>query len=1001
MLGDYLRDAHTACATQNALPRAETRLYTSALCNLSRCYLAIYLFSSRPLRIGDLDTSISKIEDAISLSRNSDVDLSYYVLQRVFALVVRLTLTQVVDDLDQAVNCLTLAVESLPERHPLTPRCLGLLGSCLYVRFKVIQAVVDLPLAVSLLYQALICRPKDTGCPFWSRFLLKAEYYERHGQNFVSPEPTLTQFWQEDIFGSWCVNDPYHINHWGRRYAEALFISPVPRCVVGKMSTLTTVFEAGINYGNEEMCVKLLDEASRTGLQLDHRFEWIKEPLSMGFTATEVVNLLVEGVEQSPWIYYAPPRTESRSVNPAYHRPGCIHRYLSRPGPGTQYSAKLISRAAKRTISESCGLAGIIPENGNRTLWNGKVDFFHASSSAKINYGTPEEKSSSNGAERSLRMLLQCCDALNNILQLIGWLQQENLVCDHLIILAHNLKNDTIQSTVISFRLVEELKTCLKEITSARTTQDLVAWNKLLDAALRILVSTSVLKSMPESLQGRQIIDYALDSSAIAVQMICLGFLSFSQAHIGDLVPFFLERALSTIFLGGAGGQLSQDLNLSLRPANLSCIGDMLGCSVMAFMSDRTSKVDKIHNFQTSVKVLSDLWGPIELEQDISATVPGNFSGIKIGGGVIHIASHDSSMFHWSPGTPEISFTKEGFTLNRSMVIGSLYATNQGCPAMLNQHSTVPRKNIRKEIKELGTWPDTWTLQQIQAGFQAGQFFNPTFNATWIKRDRRSLKKKGLGDIALDFLDQPWGLLVSACTGVAHRVPLREVVAEVMTPMMAAWMEKPAEWPTLNSTGSGILSEMRKSTFRSWVASLSSKEQHAVSHCVRYVLRKICWTGVNDRIRLVVSCPSFEQSDGCVHVPLRENHALAGILRDTEDSATFVCLTTKCFITDQCSCQHSDHPEWRNEISVLVTSVCQFKWLGADDWDLLPRKDLENGKLYWMGSRQDKARFVAEVNGRQGCSTVLKLSKSQTPWPFFLRAYERVERLRPYYVALR
>lgn len=978
-LHDFLDEARSGCTTQYPLSKTEARSNASALCNLSRCYLAIYLFSSRQLRTEDLDCSISIVEDGISLSSNLDVDQSYYILQWAFALVIRYTVTQVEHDLHQAIGGLKQVIESLPNRSPLMPRCLGLLGLCRLASFKVHQYPRALDQAIISLYQALICRPEDTRRRSWSNSLGLAEHYDMHGLNGAVSKPNHDQT-LEYVVGDWHMNDSD--DGGGSEPVETLFDRHVPYCIGTRMEVLEQVFEAALNYGNKRMCIKLLDEASGLASSIfRNRFEWIAEPLSMGFTSSEVVELLIERTEQSPWICYAleQQQPELGSMIPDYHRPGCIHRCLLQPDRLIQSSADLTSRFVKRRISEMCGLAGIVPGLNDKSLWNGRVEFCDDSSSAKITYGAPEGISFTSKTETYSRALSQCCGVLDKVVKLTSWLQREGAVCDHLIILAHNLRTDRLRSTSISFRLVEKLRACLEVVTSARSPGDLNAYAEILDIAVRILASTSVLRFMPESLQNEQIIDYALDSSAIAVQMICIGFLSFSQAHIGDLRPFFLEISLSKVSLGGIGGQLSQDLNLSLSPTNLSCIGDMLGCSVLAFMAGRTSTIDKIYDFQTSAKALSDLWGPIELKQDYLATTS-TVTGIKIGGGVISKVSQDSSMFHWSPETSEILLPRFSFETSDIIIIGSLYGTNQECPAVPNQHSTVPRKNIHKEIRELGTWPETFDLQQIQAGFQTGQFFNPTFNTTWIKRDCRSRKKKGLEDVTLDFLEQPWGLLVSVCTGVAHQVPLREAVAEVMTPMMAAWMEKPVEWPALSSNGSGILSEMKKSTFRSWVASLSSEEQHAVSHCVRYVLRKLCWTGVNDKGKLVMSCPSFEQSDGCVHVSLRDNHALAGILKDTEYSATFVCLTTKCFIiTDQVYCQWLGQPMWKNQIPFLVTSVCQYKWLGADDWDLLPRKDLENGKLYWMGSRQDKARFVAEVNGRQGSSTVLKLSTSQTP----------------------
>lgn len=46
-------------------------------------------------------------------------------------------------------------------------------------------------------------------------------------------------------------------------------------------------------------------------------------------------------------------------------------------------------------------------------------------------------------------------------------------------------------------------------------------------------------------------------------------------------------------------------------------------------------------------------------------------------------------------------------------------------------------------------------------------------------------------------------------------------------------------------------------------------------------------------------------------------------------------------------------------------------------------------------------RLIAEVSCTQGNEVVLKVADSQVHWSFYLRAFERVERMRSHYVALR
>jgi hypothetical protein len=257
---------------------------------------------------------------------------------------------------------------------------------------------------------------------------------------------------------------------------------------------------------------------------------------------------------------------------------------------------------------------------------------------------------------------------------------------------------------------------------------------------------------------------------------------------------------------------------------------------------------------------------------------------------------------------------------------------------------------------------------------------NATFNATWIKSDSLTRKHKGLEKVDLDFLCQPWGLLVSVCTGVAQRVALREVIAEVMSPIVDAWLDKPAGWDTLLSTDGGLLEALKKPTFRDWVKRLDPDAQHALNSFVNQILRKICWTGINATGKLVVACPQFGDSGSCIHLPLKTSRALTWILKDTERSATFACLTNTCFVDHPRvgECQDILSPQWQDHVPAVITSGCQ--------------KDLQNEGVYWMGTSEDKRRVTIETQAAGPAR--LTISNHMTHWSFFRRAWERIERMR-------
>jgi hypothetical protein len=269
-----------------------------------------------------------------------------------------------------------------------------------------------------------------------------------------------------------------------------------------------------------------------------------------------------------------------------------------------------------------------------------------------------------------------------------------------------------------------------------------------------------------------------------------------------------------------------------------------------------------------------------------------------IRGGVVYKPSIDSLKMHWKAGA---AADGEGvpFELNsrRKMILGAVFV-KQDCPIIPGRDNAVLSKDIGSHIKELGTWPVKWSIREKQVGISGGQFINAAFNATWIKSGSRTRKQKGLEQVDLDFLDQLWGLLVSVCTGVAQRVVLREVLAEVMLPMTDGWIENPLTWQTLISTATngGLIEALKRPSLRGWAKALERDLQHALRLSIEYTLHKISWTGLNDAGELVVACTQYGNSDACIHV---DRTGLAFILKDTEHSATFACLTNTCFIPEE------------------------------------------------------------------------------------------------------
>ena len=757
--------------------------------------------------------------------------------------------------------------------------------------------------------------------------------------------------------------------------------SPSPQAVPGGgiSNNLQTMFAASLKSKDRTACAKLLDEHSDSLTRPGSAFEWLKDTAAIGLTSIEIVSLLLEGSEQTPWICYDLVSPVDHGTDPIYYRRNYIKPILP-----NRSGAEI-----KRTISELCGLGGIIPTPDNRALWGKNAHVWPSPDRcATVFYGSVSEAGENPRWVRGI--LDQCLDALDRLIKLFRWLRLSDSVCEHLVIFNINRQHQ-VEAVRVPFTLVTKLRHYVVQtnVSSADGSleENVKALNALTEDILRLI-------SDPRGADGTLV--SAVENCAIVVQALCLAMLSFGQAHIGEIDPFFLEHSLSRVIIRGTPGNTSSSIYFQL--ATLTCAGDMIDSKVMAFARQQV-KSDDIFDLCITPDDLLDLWGPgtVVLSQAPRPEAILSFewlSGIAIRGGIIYKPSKDSSKMHWKAGTADNANGVVSFELSEKdqIIIGAFSSINELCPTEPGENNTVSRTNNTIELRELGTRRARWSVRERQGGFQGGQFLIGGLNATWIRSDSVTRKQRGLEQVDLDFLNKPWGLLVSVCTGIAQRVALREVVAEVMLPMMEARMRGLGVWHTLMSTNEGVLRALRQPNFRGWCDNLELDARLALEQVVVSVLQRIGHTGVNDDDALVVACPQRDDSGSCIHFSPRTFRALTWILKDTERSATFACLTNTCFVVNKQvgRCQATKLPGWQNHISALITSMCQYRWLGADDWAKVPT-NLQNGGVYWMGTDKDKRRVtIGATNG----PTMLRISNSPSHWGFFRRAWERFEKIR-------
>ncbi|KAF4485634.1 ankyrin 3 [Fusarium agapanthi] len=117
-----------------------------------------------------------------------------------------------------------------------------------------------------------------------------------------------------------------------------------------------------------------------------------------------------------------------------------------------------------------------------------------------------------------------------------------------------------------------------------------------------------------------------------------------------------------------------------------------------------------------------------------------------------------------------------------------------------------PQEQVRNSIpwlKERGTFQSYWEVSERQLGFglQAGQSAVGILNfaQTWVKRLGQTKKSNILAKRSLSIadLEEPFAVQVSFCTGIARRVRLRELLADILPDYVADLATQPCQWKRL------------------------------------------------------------------------------------------------------------------------------------------------------------------------------------------------------------
>ncbi|KAK8168124.1 hypothetical protein BKA80DRAFT_300119 [Phyllosticta citrichinensis] len=495
--------------------------------------------------------------------------------------------------------------------------------------------------------------------------------------------------------------------------------------------TGTEYIQSIVDSGDIQTLTFLIENQPKTWK--NSNFAWTEEMLEMGYRAEEVAELLVEKAHDSPWIYFQQQEDPTANIEKDWHMDSCPHADLTEAFDETEPS-------------------------------NDTEDFLRA----------PSVASSTESSDVMSVVLLQearlCCNSFT-VLVLPGgtFVHMVRIPFFDLV----NLRN-AFSAMMMPHKTMEE-----SEATENRL-------KRLNFSILRLLFGPSA------NVVSRLRIASTLEQCCLTVQMLAIGILSYTQAHITPLRPSFLDTDIQSFRLLGHQ-ELSSHPKILAELIRLSCISDMLQGHVLVFRVAETEALTFRPHISGFPDDILSTWGP-----GCYLTVPGREAkqelyAMRIKGGTIMASDGDESLFHWYP-TICLQISDRRFRKGQQIIIGAgtgaLTATKGNCPKVEEEMFD----QCNEIFNHFGTRPSHLQLIEHQATVQiAPPQTNFTYGQVYRPVPATTIKEAELARIkpSYPFLESFWGLQVSFCTGVAKRVRMRELIADLLSAYVARAMPIP------------------------------------------------------------------------------------------------------------------------------------------------------------------------------------------------------------------
>lgn len=386
-----------------------------------------------------------------------------------------------------------------------------------------------------------------------------------------------------------------------------------------------------------------------------------------------------------------------------------------------------------------------MPSSKDASNWNGNVTFEEQSSVSFITFAADSAIAQHSRNE----LVVKISNVLANFCTAVAAVQALGLCCDSFTVLLRT--QDCLRLRRVDFRHASAMSS---KIDLVRQDNDLEeAVQQCVQSAKYILRELSI--PIPNTTPNAD-----LHYCALAAQFLCSAFLSYIQAHVGSIDPFFLDRPQHRMVLFGS---LRAPGNCSIvaELVKLTCFADMTQQPVFAFSLRVPSRELRLKSEVSRFDVLTnavdclDTWGPGYCVYNKEN--PSKIHAVAVGGGFVSLIDSKDLRFHWAKRSSSESVSWIAFEMSTIMRIGAAVRVNERC----SMNEALHRENPFHALEQLGTHNGFWEAQERQAGFQGGQYLIGTYCQIWNKVRGITLKQCALQQAdwcLIPFLEQSWGL---------------------------------------------------------------------------------------------------------------------------------------------------------------------------------------------------------------------------------------------------